>query len=126
QDISNSLQSTVMDTASFNMMLQFGWILGAFITFIALGRKTRVALLTPLVVSTIAAALFLLDQQRIASPLFLLFVVTTSVVQSLFLSAAVVFLSVGKANRLDFDSPLVIIFAAMPASMMIAPWMQSL
>ena len=125
-EISVTMHSAAMDTTLFFVFTKVGWVVGACLTFMVLGRRPRAALLIPLLVCSIVTVLLLWRQEWVASPLLMLLAVADGAVQAIFLFAAAIFLSGSKASKVDFSCALVIILGAILASMVLVLVMPAL
>src|SRR5690606_30986572 len=72
------------------------------------------------------AALLLWGQAWRSSPLFVVLALAHGVVQGMFFSAVAIFLSEGKASRVDFACALVMLLVAVPVSVVVLPFVQAM
>ena len=125
-EITGSMNAGAIDSSLFYLASQSGWVLGAFLSFMVLGRRAKVALIAPLIVCCVIALFLIWGKGGVSSLTFIAFAVSSGVVRGVFVFAAAVFMSEGKASRVDFACALVIMMAVVPASMAVIPIIQAL
>ncbi len=101
------------DIGIFFAVLQFGWIFGAVFAFMIVPRAGRTALIIPLLACGLLLGTVSFVPTALTSAVFLApFGLAFGTLQTLFTFAAFVFLSAGRATKVDFASAAVIIGAA--------------
>ncbi|MBW6421208.1 hypothetical protein KX729_07110 [Rhizobium sp. XQZ8] len=97
----------------FYFAINLGWILGAFVAFVAASRHGWLALVVPLVIHAVTALAFMLTPDVWGSTVFLtVFGMVHGMSRAVFPLAIAIFLVGGRPNKIDFGCALTLISAS--------------